>query len=67
MDKVNFEITDVESFLKFPHIEPIVIITSISEDGTIDAAVKTWFALINLKPCMVTCSGNIQHQTAKNI
>jgi hypothetical protein len=41
MDKVNFELNDVESFLKFPHGESIVIITSISEDGTVDAAVKT--------------------------
>ena len=46
INKVNFEINDGDLFLKFPHVEPIMIITSISEDGTVDAAVKTWPARV---------------------
>lgn len=65
--KVNFEINDWISFTKFPHVEPIVIVTSISKEGIADAAVKTWTTFINLKPSMMVFSCNRQHQTAKNI
>lgn len=65
--KVNFEINDWESFARFPHVEPIVIVTSISRERIADAAVKTWITFINLKPSLVVFSCNMQHQTAKNV
>ena len=65
--KVNFAIKDWESFAKFPHVEPIVIVTSISREGVADAAVKSWITFINLKPSVVVFGCNMQHQTAKNV
>lgn len=67
MGKVDVEITDMESLLSFPHVEPVTIVTSISEDGVADAAVKTWIAFVNSKPPTIAFSCNMRHQTAKNI
>ncbi|MGD0056468.1 MAG: flavin reductase [Methanomassiliicoccales archaeon] len=65
--RINLRIDGWETYGKLPHIEPIVIVTSISTDGVPDAALKSTFTFVNMNPHIVDFSCTMQHQTARDI
>jgi len=65
--KVGLEIDNWDAWCKFPHVEPIVIVTSIDKDGVADGALKSTFAIVNMNPMVVVFSCTTKHQTARNI
>lgn len=63
-DKVELQL---EKFGEFPLVTPVVIVTTVNEEGIPNAAIKSWMMPIGGNPNLIIFACSLKHDTARNI